>query len=76
MKVKHVLKSIASIWIKDRLSKDNLKSKTSVASYTTSGALAYLVANPPGSEHDVIMQALLAITSVILFFYKKETNDK
>lgn len=75
-----VLKDIALVKIKDAFSKKNVnpvKSPTTCVSYTSSGALAYLLANPPGTEHDVYMQAVAAVISLVTFFYNEhKEKDK
>lgn len=77
--LKVVFKDILLGKVKDALSKENLNPVTSPSTgvaYTTSGALAYLVANPPGTEYDVAMQAVTALVAVISFFYKKQVKKE
>jgi len=73
-----ILKSVLIDRAKHALSKENLspaKTPSTAVAYTSSGALAYLMTNPPGTEHDVILQAVLAIVSAVSFFWKK-SQDK
>jgi len=78
-----ILKSIFIGRVKDAISKENLnpiESPTTGVAYTTSGALAYLVANPPGTEYDIALQFATALVAVIAFFWKehkeKDKEDK
>jgi hypothetical protein len=72
-----VLQAIAVSKVKDVLSKDNLnpiKTPSTGVAYTTSGALAYLLANPPGTEHDLTLQIISAILAVVSFVYRKKSK--
>lgn len=58
-------------------SKENVNPITSPSTgvaYTSAGALAYLMSNPPGTEYDVAMQVAFAIVSVLSFLHQKNTD--
>jgi len=62
--------------IADRTSKDNLKHPTTIAAAGTAvAAIAAPEALPPESPEALITQAVLAVLSVILFFYPPRKSD-
>ena len=73
-----ILKGLVIDKVKGALTKENLnpvKTPSTGVAYTTAGALAYLSANPPGTEHDVYLQVALAIVSLVSFLIKKNVKD-
>lgn len=75
----NVLKDVFLSRLKDAFSLKNinpLESPTTGASYTLGGALAYLLASPPGTEYDVYMQAVSAVLSLVTFFYNEHKASK
>lgn len=74
-----VLKSVLVDRVKHALSKENLnpiKTPSTGVAYTTGGALAYLVSNPPSTEYDVLLQLVTAVVTALAFFYKQHRKDK
>ena len=45
-----------------------VESKTTGAAYVGVSALAVLTENPPGTEYDALIQAAIAIVSLICFY--------
>lgn len=45
-----------------------VESKTTGAAYAGMGTLALLIENPPGTEYDLLIQAAIAVVSVICFY--------
>ena len=43
-------------------------SKTTGAAYAGAGVIALLAENPPGTEYDVLIQAAIAVVSLICFY--------
>lgn len=49
-----------------------VESKTTGAAYAGVGVLALLAENPPGTEYDVLIQAAIAVVSLICFYKGSE----
>lgn len=57
--------------------KDNLKSGSTKAAGAVGAVLAGNVAvNPPETIEGVVLNAVLAVTALILFFYRKHTGKE
>lgn len=62
--------------VRHAVSKDNLKSGTTkAAAIVATGAAANVGVNPPQTVEEVVFNAVLAVTALILFFYRKR-NEK
>lgn len=58
--------------IKSSLTKENLKSGTTkAAAVVAAGTGVNLGANPPQTIEEVVLNAVLAVTALILFFYRE-----